>query len=158
MDVQPQATPDLKRLAELVGDIQVAMLSTLEADGSLRSRPLTTLQMDDSGALWFVTSISSPKIVEMDKHSRVNLSYSDPARQTFASISGVTQVIRDEAKARELWTPPLLAWFPDGVDDPDLVLLKVTVEEAEFWEVKDGQVSRLFGSAPRTEHGKVRLD
>jgi general stress protein 26 len=133
MDVQPQATPELKRLAGLVADTPVAMLSTAEADGTLRSRPLTTLQMDGTGALWFVTSISSPKIAEIDEHRRVNLSYSDPARQRFASVSGITQILRDEAKARGLWSATLLPWLPNGVDDPEVVLLKVTVEAAEVW-------------------------
>jgi len=155
MQTQSQHSEDMQRLARLVDDIGVAMLTTEEPDGSLRSRPLVTLQMDGDGALWFFTSISSLKIAALDQHGRVNLSYAKADTRHFASVSGVTQVIRDPAKARELWSPVLLAWFPDGVDDPDLVLLKVVIEAAEYWDDPAGPVRRVLGLAGEAEHRKV---
>jgi general stress protein 26 len=157
MDTERQPTGELTKLADIVNDIEFAMLTTVDLEGSLRSRPLATRQFDSDGGLWFFTSISSGKIAEIDSHRRVNLSYSRPAHQNYASISGVTQVIRDEAKARELWTPMLLAWFPDGVDDPDLVLLRVLVEEAEYWDLPTGRSYRLPGRTPPPDHSRIDL-
>jgi general stress protein 26 len=134
MDTKPQATPELRRVAQLISAIEVAMLVTADPGGALRSRPLRTLQMDSEGALWFMTTISSPKIGEMDEHRRVSLSYMHPANERYVWASGVTQILRDEEKARELWTPALRPWLPHGRDDPEAVLLKVTIEEAEYWE------------------------
>ena len=155
MDTKPQATPELRRLAELVSDIEIAMLVTAEPDGALRSRPLRTLQMDSEGALWFMTTISSPKIGEMDEHRRVSLSYMHPATERYVWASGVTQILRDEEKARELWTPTLRPWLPYGRDDPEAVLLKVTIEEAEYWERGRGEVIPLT-AASREPHS-VRI-
>jgi general stress protein 26 len=157
MNLQPQATPELARLGELIGAIEIAMLTTLEADGRMRSRPLHTLQMDADGALWFITSISSAKIGELDAHRRITLSYCRPERDSYVSVSGVTQILRDLDQARALWNTSLLPWAPDGVEDPELVLLKVTVEEAEYWDAHRGQMLALLGAAAQAENHKIRI-
>lgn len=156
MDVQPQSTPELTHLGDLIGSIEIAMLATLEEDGMLRSRPLQTLQMDSEGALWFMTTISSPKIGEMDQHRRVNLSYCRPERQTYVSVSGVTQILRDEHKAHELWRSELKAWLP-RVDDPEVVLLKVSVEAAEYWDVDRLQVLPLLPAREVLQNHKINV-
>lgn len=155
MDVRPQSTPEWRRLAELIGEIDVAMLTTMEEDGALRSRPLRTLQMDAEGALWFMTTISSAKIGEMDEHRRVSLSYCRPSSERYVWASGVTQILRDEEKASELWTLALRPWLPYGRDDPETVLLKVTVEEAEYWDPARREAVALLGSA--RERGSMRI-
>ena len=155
MDVQPQRTPELTRLAELIASSEVAMLTT-ETEGRLHSRPLRTLQMDAEGALWFITSISSEKIAELDEHRRACLSYARPARESYVSVSGVTQVLRDIRKARELWATSLVQWLEDGVEDPELVLLKVTVERAEYWDADRGQFLPLLG-ASSAENQKITI-
>lgn len=140
------------------------MLTTEEPDGTLRSRPLMTLEMDQEGRLWFFTNLSTRKVGEMDQHRKVSLSYADVARQSFVSISGRVRMLRDEEKARELWTQRVKPWFPSGLDDPDLGLLEVTVEEAEYWDVPASRMQRLFGLTASNagepgqpgEHAEVR--
>ncbi len=155
MNLQVQRTPELTRLGELIDSIEIAMLTTVEEDGRLRSGPLLTLQMDAEGALWFITSIGSGKIGELDGHGRVSLSYCRPGRDSYVSVSGVTQILRDPSKARELWTTSLVQWVPEGVEDPELVLLKVTVEEAEYWDAGRGQYVSLLGSASEPQSRKI---
>jgi general stress protein 26 len=146
MDVQQQFG-DLQKVAELVDEIKFAMLSTEEADGTLRSRPMSTLQMDGSGHLWFFTSLSSPKIAEAGQHRQINLSYARPDKQDYLSVSGTAEFVHDKNKMRSLWTPWIKPWFPKGLDDPDLVLLKVTIIEAEYWMAPGSAVKRLYGLA-----------
>ena len=164
MQTRKQTDPGLSRLAELIGDAEVAMLTTEDADGALRSRPLMTLQMDEGGRLWFFTELSTRKVGEMDQHRQVNLSYADVARQSFVSVSGRVRMLRDPQKARELWTQRLKPWFPSGLEDPDLGLLEVTVEQAEYWDVPASRMQRLFGltaagegqEGQPGEHGEVK--
>ena len=156
MDVRPQATAAWKRLGELIAEIETAMLVTVEPDGALRSRPLRTLQMDADGALWFMTTISSAKIGEMDEHRRVSLSYMRPRSERFVWASGVTQILRDEQKAAELWSPGLRPWLPYGRDDPEAVLLKVTIEEAEYWERGRGEVIPLTAAARELHDVRIK--
>jgi general stress protein 26 len=147
MDVQPQSTTGMQRLAELVGEAQIAMLTTAEGSGLLRSRPLATLQLDSQGRLWFFVSLASPKIDEISQHRQVNLSYSDPDKQDYVSISGAAQIVRDRQRMRELWTPWVEPYFPHGLDDPNLVLLCVQVDQAEYWNAPESSVQRLYGFA-----------
>lgn len=145
MKAHKQSDRGLSRLAELIGEAEVAMLTTEDTDGTLRSRPLMTLQMDEGGRLWFFTELSTRKVGEMDRHRKVNLSYADVGKQSFVSISGRVRMLRDPDKARELWTQRLKPWFPSGLDDPDLGLLEVTVEQAEYWDVPASRMQRLLG-------------
>jgi len=156
VDIHPQAAPELASLAARLGEIEIAMLTTESAAGVLHSRPLRTLQMDAEGALWFMTTISSPKIGEIDEHRRVSLSYCRPVSETYVWACGITQILRDEAKARELWTPALRPWLAGGIDDPEVVLLKVTVEEAEYWDTQRRAVLPLYRAAHRSEHARIQ--
>src|SRR5688572_13029333 len=124
MKVAKQKSQELARLAALVRQMRIGMLTTIEPDGSLRSRPLETVEVDPEGRLWFFTDAHSPKSkrAQAGDH-QVALSYADPRDEDFASISGTARVVRDEPKMRGLWTSKLERWFPRGLGDPDLALL-----------------------------------
>jgi general stress protein 26 len=147
MKTEKQADPGMQKLADLIDATRIAMLTTEEPDGSLRSRPLATLQMDSAGKLWFFTALSSGKVGEIDQHRKVNLSYANPGKQDYVSISGHARLLRDPEKMQQLWTRWVEPWFPDGLDDPDLALLEVTVDDAEYWDAPASKTQRLLGLA-----------
>ena len=147
MDAQKQNNPELQKVAELIEDIKFAMLTTIDTDGSLCSRPMSTMQMDAESNLWFFTGLSSPKVKEMEDHQQVNLSYARADKQDYVSVSGTTQIVRDKEKMKELWTPWIKPWFPDGLDDPNLVLLKINLTHAEFWDAPGSTIKRVYGLA-----------
>ncbi|WP_194720638.1 pyridoxamine 5'-phosphate oxidase family protein [Noviherbaspirillum malthae] len=147
MDVQQQAHEELQDVAQLVEEIKFAMMTTEEDDGTLRSRPMSTMQMDAAGNLWFFTGLDSPKVEEALQHRQVNLSYARPDKQDYLSVSGIAEVVRDKEKMRSLWTPWIKPWFPNGLDDPNLVLLKVAITEAEYWVAPGSAVKRMYGLA-----------
>lgn len=152
MKVAKQKSQDLARLAALVRQMKIGMLTTLEADGSLRSRPLETVEVDREGRLWFFTQASSPKSAraEADDH-QVNLSYADPRDEDFASISGTARVVRDTDKMRALWSSGLDRWFPRGLDDPDLALLEVRIDKAEYWDEPRNENVKIGTLAPQDQ-------
>ena len=155
MDTEKQTTDDLEKIAELIGDIKFAMLTTVASDGSLRSRPLSTLKMDTQARLWFFTSLSSPKMDEIREDTRVGLTYARPDKQDYVSISGTAEVTRDKEKMKEMWTPWIKPWFPAGLDDPDLVLLKVSIDEAEYWDAPGSAIMRAYGFVKAMTTGKT---
>jgi general stress protein 26 len=136
-----------KKLAALIKDIQFAMLTTVEPDGTLRSRPMATQKQEFDGDLWFFTGVSSPKVAEIRQDHQVNVAFADPNNDAYVSISGTAQLVRDRKKMEELWNPVLKAWFPDGLDDPDLALLKVTATGAEYWDSPNGKIVQAIGFA-----------
>jgi general stress protein 26 len=155
MKKESQADPGMQKLADLIEEASIAMLTTEEADGSLRSRPLATLQMDSEGKLWFFTALSSGKVGEIDQHRKVNLSYANIDKQCYVSICGSARLFRDPQKMQELWTPWIEPWFPVGLKDPDLALLEITVSDAEYWDAPASRTLRLFGFAKAIATGNT---
>jgi general stress protein 26 len=146
MQGSPAKAEDIQKLRDLIADIKVAMLATADEDGSLRSRPLHTLEMDAQHALWFFTSATSPKVAEAAGSGwQVNLSYAHPDKQDYVSVSGTASIVRDRAKMQALWTDWAKVWFPRGIDDPDLALLRVQIHRAEYWDAPASAMKQLYG-------------
>ena len=136
---------NIKKLGELIKDIDFCMLTTAESDGTLRSRPMSTQQVDFDGDLWFFTYASTAKVYEIQRDAQVNVSYADTKDQTYVSVSGTAQLVRDRQKMKELWNPILKAWFPKELDEPDLALIKVDVQQAEYWDSPNSKVVQVAG-------------
>ncbi|MBA3945682.1 MAG: pyridoxamine 5'-phosphate oxidase family protein [Herpetosiphonaceae bacterium] len=147
-------TDDIKTLGEKIKDIRIAMLTTQSDDGTLRSRPMATQEMEFDGDLWFFTYASTPKVEEVKQDQHINLSYAKPDDNLYVSVSGTANLVRDPQKMKELWKPILKTWFPKGLEDPDLALLKVSVTKAEYWETNAGTVQILAGFVKAAVTGK----
>ncbi len=135
---------DLATLVKLIAAAKFAMLTTRAPNGSLRSRPLTTLDTDLSGVLWFLVRADSDLAREIEDSPRVNLSYANTADGKFLSVSGPAQVGRDRSRAAELWSPVFAVWF-SGPDDPNLAVLRVAAEQVEYWDSPFTPIGRLVG-------------
>lgn len=153
MSHQRKSMSDVKLLNEKIKDIRIAMLTTVEPDGTLRSRPMVTQDTEFDGDLWFFTQASAPKVEDVQQHQQVNVSYEKPSEDLFISVSGTAHLVRDRDEIKKRWKPHYKIWFPNGEDDLDLALLKVTVMCAEYWHMPSGGVlSSLFkGHAPKSE-------
>jgi general stress protein 26 len=155
MSTTDQRDDAIRKLATLIKDIQVAMLTTAEEDGSLRSRPMASEQAEFDGTLWFFTRADSGKVHEINREHQVNLSYAEPKMQHYVSVSGTATLVRDMARIKELWKPLYKAWFPDGLDDPELALLRVDVTKAEYWDSPSSKVVQLVGFLKAVTTGKM---
>jgi general stress protein 26 len=142
-----QAAPDGRagKLAEMIEDIRIAMLTTAMPDGTLRSRPMATQQVEFDGGLWFFTQASAAKAEEIRANPHVNVSYASPRENRYVSVSGTAAVVRDRGKMEELWDLLYKAWFPRGLEEPDLALLRVDVERAEYWDAPSGTMAEIAG-------------
>lgn len=140
-------------LAKLIEKVEIAMLTTEMSDGSLRSRPMATQQAPFDGTLWFMTSQKTAKIDEIAAHKQVNVAYAHPAKNLYVSVSGTATQVKDQAKVQELWNETYKVWFPDGPNDSDIVLLKIEVEQAEYWE--NNQLFTLLGFAKAYLQGEA---
>ena len=148
----------VKKLGQLISDVQFAMLTTAEPDGTLRSRPMATHFNHNSkefdGSLWFFTKGEAPKVEEVKQDQHVGLSFSSPEQSKYVSVSGTAVLVRDKSKLAELWDPKYKAWFPKGLDDPDLALLRVDVAKAEYWDTPSSAVAHIVGFVKATLTGK----
>lgn len=125
----------LAKLREIVKAVDICMLTTVDERGDLHSRPMSNnREVEFDGDLWFFTYGSSHKVDEVGRVPKVNANFADVGAQQYASLTGQAEVVRDRAKIEELWKPELKAWFPEGTETPDIALLKVTAERAEYWD------------------------
>jgi general stress protein 26 len=154
----PGSSQDIEKLGKLIKGIKFAMLSTATPAGTIHSRPMATQNTEFDGTLWFFTYADSGKTLEIHTDSHVNVSYADPSANCYVSVSGRASVVRDKAKARELWTELHRAWFPDGLDDPNLALLRVDVTEAEYWDAPGSKMVQLVGFVKALVTGKSAED
>ncbi len=142
--LQPGAG-DIAKLSELIRDIRIALLTTVDAEGRFHTRPVQTLEFERNEVLWFFTDRGSPKADELRHDVRVSLGYADPSKHAYVAVSGTATLVQDVDKARELWTVEQRAYYPDGPQDPRLALLRVQIERAEYW-IAPGRLSYLLAA------------
>lgn len=139
-------TDGTQKVAELVDQARICMLTTMTADGKHVSRPMALQDVEFDGDLWFFAYDDSAKAAEVRTNPQVNVGFADDKHQAWVSISGAATLVQDRAKMEELWAAPLEVWFPDGLDTPGITLVKVHAETAEWWEASSSRAKRLIGA------------
>jgi general stress protein 26 len=155
----------VEKIKELVSRSRVGMLGTLE-DGLMRFRPMSHVDIDDDGKIWFFTSKDSWKAEDIQRNPTVHLIYINESDSIYLSMEGVAQVVQDHQRMKELFNTFVKAWFPKGLKDPSLALLSVHPVGMEYWTNDDSKVltyikmlaSAVTGAqASIGEHGRLTL-
>jgi general stress protein 26 len=158
-------TNQVKKLKELVSRSRVGMLGTLE-EGAVRFRPMSHVDIDDEGRIWFFTSKDSWKAEDIQRNPMVHLVYINENDSLYLSLEGMAHIEVDHQRMKELFTPFVKAWFPQGLKDPSLALLAVHPTEVEYWSNDESRVltylkilsAAFTGSQPSLgEHGKLTI-
>jgi general stress protein 26 len=151
MKTSTQTSADLTHVSKLIAGVPIAVLTTIDADGALSSRPMAGLEMDAQGALWFFTDLRSSKV----EHLRVaSLSFTDTAHATDVSLSGQAEIDTDHGHIQRLWTTFARPWVPDGPDSPNLALLKFVPSAFDYRDGPNGKMVRAFGVLASIVAGK----
>jgi general stress protein 26 len=151
----PRAT-----LWELIKDIRFAMFTTRHGNGHLHSRPMTTQNshLDQDANLWFFMSRKGDPVGDLLADGTVNVTYADPNADSYVSVSGTASVVEDQAKKQQLWSKLAEAYFPQGVNDPDLGLVRVKITHATYWNVRESKLVQLYHMAKAVITGKPPVD
>ena len=126
------AGSDIDRVWELMEKISICMLTT-DDGGRIRSRPMAAFVRREQDAIYFLADAHHHKDEEIPDNPNVGLAFADG--QKFVSVTGHAAVSRDQARIRELWGPSAKAWW-NSPDDPNIRLLTVKPDDAEFWEAR----------------------
>ena len=132
-----------KKIAELAKGIHICMMTTACKDGSISARPMAVQDEPFNGTMWFLTRQQSNKVEDIEQDQHVNLAFADPSNQKYIALKGRASVNQDRAKIKELWNPMYKAWFPGGEDDPQITVVKVDIDEGDYWESTGGKL--VFG-------------
>lgn len=157
----PTNEADLKHVADLIAQVEIAMLTTADENGELRSRPMAVQEAPFDGMLRFFTKDDSGKVDEIEREREVNVAVSCPEKGIFVSVTGSARLNRDRAKIDELWKDEYKVWFKDGKDDPHLAILEVAADYVEYWDTPQDQPKRGYEAQEEakqeSEYGKVEV-
>jgi general stress protein 26 len=148
MEAKTQQNPQMEKVKDLIHDIRIGMLTTINTDGHLVSRPMACMEIDIDGSLWFFTKKNSPKVDQVEQvEQQVNVAFAHPGDASYVSVSGRAEEVYDRAKIDEVWSDMAKPWFPGGKDDPELTLLHVRTDMAEYWDSTSSRMVRLLEMA-----------
>lgn len=165
-DTRSGTSPDpqtLDTVQSIMKDVRTCMFVTTTADGSLHAAPMTTQDAEFDGDAWFLAGADSETVRHLTSRPQVNVSYA--GSNAWLSLTGTASVVDDTAKKKELWNTFTEAWFPEGEDDPSVVVVKVSGQSAQYWD-SPGRVAmtldmvkaRVTGNPPKSgDTGTVDL-
>lgn len=116
----------------MLGKFSYGMMTTHAKNGELHTRPMAIAKVDGEGDVWLVTDVHSDKVEELNQDARVCVALQQ--EQRFLSLNGKGEVVRDSKRIHALWNEDWRSWFPNGVDDPSLVLLRIRTVHGEYWD------------------------
>ena len=165
--MKQEQNQNVEKLIEMVKDTRVCMLITNEKDAENSSgRPMSISKVDEGGNMWFFTKASSYKVDEIEENKKVSISITNESSNNYLMIHGTATLVNDKGKMKELWSSILKAWFPLGLEDPDMTLIKVTPSEVNYWDSSSSKMVVLFNMLKAIvtgkvyeegEHGKINL-
>jgi len=157
----------VEKLVEMVKDVRVCMFITNETNAeNLSGRPMGINKIDEDGTMWFFTKASSFKVEEIEAIKKVSIAIANESSQNYLMIHGSATLVNDKNKMKELWSSIMKAWFPLGLDDPDMTLIKVVPNEVNYWDSSSSKMVVLFNMLKAIvtgeeysegEHGKINL-
>ena len=134
---------EYQELNQLLKGIKFAMITFISDKGHLHSVPMTTQDTDFNGIVWFLGSKSSELVKNIPLNNQVNLGYSNISNNDYVSINGIAECVVDPAILDQIWSPAYEAFFEHGKSDPDIQLLRVISNGAQYWK-GSGKVATLF--------------
>jgi general stress protein 26 len=134
----------LDKVRSLLKDFHSAMFTTAVA-GDVHTRPMGLLGAAENfnGSLWFFTDGRSTKLKEIASGASASLLFQSDAAGAYLQLVGRATEDRDAAKMAELYTPRVTTWFPGGLADPHLTLVRFDAERGSFWDTPGGIVRAL---------------
>ena len=135
---------NIELLKSKIEEVRICLFTTVSAKDEFSSRPMATAKVEEDGSIWFFTNEYSIKSKEISKDNQVTLGYSSPSDNTYITVNGKAELVDDRVRKEAYFSAPVKAWFPDGVEDPRLILIKVTPAAAEYWEGSSSKVVVVY--------------
>ncbi len=158
---------NIEKFIEMVKDARTCMFITNDKNAeNISGRPMGITKIDDDGTMWFFTKASSYKVDEIEESKKVALAITNESSNNYLMIHGTATLVNDKEKMAALWSSIMKAWFPLGLDDPDMTLIKVIPTEVNYWDSSSSKMVVLFNMLKAIvtgkeyaegEHGKINL-
>lgn len=145
----------IEKLQELVKHNSICFFASNLTELPIHAEPMSILQVDDAGNLWFLSSKESTRNLEIQNDSRVQLFVSNVSDSEYLSLYGMAAISTDKKKIEEIWTPLAKAWFTEGKGDSRITVIRVAPEEGFYWDTKSGKLISTFKMIASAITGKT---
>ncbi|MGX5669990.1 pyridoxamine 5'-phosphate oxidase family protein [Kocuria rhizophila] len=141
-----ESNENIQKVRDIIKGTRIAMLTHVDEDGRLVSKPMATQEVDFDGTVRFIAERASDQGMDIQKNPNVNVAYS--GNGTWVSLSGTARIVNDTDKLRELWSSFTGSWLEGGPENPNNVLIEIDADTAEYWDTPGGskvtQVANLI--------------
>lgn len=145
----------IEKLKSLVDKIDIGMLCTFVPGSDYpHAVPMSRQEVDENGDIWFLLSLESDTHQNLQRNKKLTLLYSDVSNYNFLSINGSGEISQNKARIEKYWNNIVAAWFEQGQEDPRIRVLKVTPEEAHYWDNKSNKLVTFLKVAASAVSGK----
>jgi len=134
----------VEKVDAIISEIRTCMFCTIDDEGKMNARPMQTAKYDEHGNIWFFTDKNTAKVTDLENQNSIMLTYAKPSSNTYLSIAGKAVLNDDMDNKKALFNNFTKAWFPNGPESEDLILLKFMPDAAEFWDSSDSKLVQLF--------------
>lgn len=146
----------IDKIREMVKDVKYAMMTTVTSEGHLHGCPMTTSETSlGAKEIWFIGDKTSESVANIKSNPQVNLSYVCQQDKDYVSINGKAELVEDQDKLDELWSPVYNAFYENGKEDPNVQLIKVVPNGAEYWISGNSVVNAVKMAAAAVQDGKT---
>ncbi len=132
----------ISKVTDIINDSHIGMFTTINEKSALVSRPLAVQDVEDDGDMWFFTSENTSQVAHVRANPAVNVSFGKGTE--WVSVAGDAEVVTDRQKIHDMWNQVVEAWFPDGPDTPEVVLIRVNSDSAEYWTSPGGTAATVL--------------
>lgn len=133
----------IPKIKKIISGCTIGMMATNLVKIPFSVCPMTTLEIDDQGNLLFFSNRNSDHFKDIESDNRVQILYSNENTHEYLSLFGNAVQIMDHNMIDKLWNPMASIWFK-GTEDPNLVLLSVNIDQAQYWDSKINKLISLF--------------
>lgn len=142
------ADKTLEDISEAMRDIDFCLLSTKSDGGAIAARPMSNnREVDYDGDSIFFTWADSRTVEDIGRDPQVGIGFHGKDSLLgkpgiFIAVEATAQVIRDKAEFAEHWTKDLDRWFKQGVDTPNLAMIRCSADRIHYWDgEEEGEVA-----------------
>lgn len=148
----------VKKLQDMAKEVRVCMFCTYDSSNRLQTAPMSANKVDDDGNIWFISDKNSKRNTDLAGNNTTDLIFGDPAKENYISVHGTSEILFDKEIIKELWNPIIKTWFQGGVDDPNISVIKVTTDDAYYWDTKHGKMVSFIKIMAGAVTGKTMDD
>lgn len=143
------------KIKEMVDKIDIGMMCSFTSGNDYpHAVPMSRQEVDNEGNIWFLFSSESETHQNLQQNNKISLLYAHVGDYNFLSINGTAEISTDRQRIDKYWNKMIEGWFEKGKEDPRIRILKVTPNDAHYWDNKSNKLVTILKVAASAISGQ----